>query len=66
VEHAGTRPQVAIVNPSMARRLFGGAAIGHTVRVAARGRYEESIDVRYTGRFGGREPVRNPGWTLSL
>jgi putative ABC transport system permease protein len=54
-EDAAARPHVAIVNPSMARRLFGGAAIGRTVRVAARNRYEESFDVRVVGIV---EPTR--------
>ena len=42
-------PQVAIVNRPMAEQLFDGAALGRSVRVAASGRYEESIEVRIVG-----------------
>jgi putative ABC transport system permease protein len=62
---ARATPQVAIVNQPMADRLFSGAALGRSIRVAARNRHEESLEVRIVGiveptierSYSGAEPV---------
>jgi predicted permease len=46
----GGSPRVAVVNQTAAAQYFGGAAIGHTVRVAARdGTYETAREVEIVG-----------------
>jgi hypothetical protein len=48
-EDATPRPTVAVVSREFARRAMGGAAVGRSIRVAARGRHEESHEVRIVG-----------------
>ncbi len=48
-DRAGRRPRVALINRPLAERHFAGGGVGESIRVAARNRFQDAVDVTIVG-----------------